>query len=118
MRDFRKLLVWEKSHILVLEIYKATQNFPNTEQYGLTSQIRRAAISIPANIAEGCGKNTEIELARYMQISMGSASELEYHILLAHDLKYLSDDLYRDLNSRVVEVKRMLAPFINKLRSS
>ncbi len=86
MRDFRQLMVWEKSHQLTLEIYQATGAFPREELYGLTSQIRRAAASIPANIAEGCGKDTETELARYMQISMGSASELEYHLLLAHDL--------------------------------
>lgn len=116
MRDFRKLVVWEKSHLLVLDIYKATRAFPKEELYALTSQIRRAASSIPANIAEGCGMNTDMELARYMQISMGSASELEYHLLLAHHLEYLDEQTYNDLNNRTVEVKRMLAPFIKKLR--
>lgn len=117
MRDFRKLKVWEKGHECVLAIYAATKAFPTEERYGLTSQMRRAVVSIPANIAEGCGKNTEAELARYMQISMGSASELEYHLLLAHDLGYLDDKTHTLLNNRVVELKRMMAPFINKLRS-
>ena len=116
MRDFRKLAVWEKSHRLTLEIYAVTKQFPRDEIYGLTSQMRRAATAIPANIAERCGKNTEAELARYMQISMGSASELEYHLLLAHDLKYLDEQTYQQLNSMTVEVKRMLAPFIKRLR--
>lgn len=89
MRDFRQLQVWDKAHQLTLLIYEATLKFPREELYGLTSQIRRAAVAIPANIAEGCGKDTELELARYMQISMGSASELEYHLLLARDLRYL-----------------------------
>lgn len=118
MRDFRKLSVWHKAHQTVLAIYASTQHFPNDERYGLTSQIRRAAVSIPANIAEGCGKNTDAELARYMQISMGSASELEYHLLLAHDLQYLAVEQYDALNERVIEVKRMLASFIKTLRKS
>ncbi|MEL7433357.1 MAG: four helix bundle protein, partial [Chloroflexota bacterium] len=110
MRDFRKIKAWEKAHQLVLEIYRVTQVFPVQERYGLTSQMRRASSSIPANIAEGCGKNSETELARYMQNSMGSASELEYHLLLAKDLGY------QQLNASTIEVKKMLAPFINRLR--
>ena len=116
MRDFRRLAVWEKSHKLTLKIYESTQPFPREEMYGLTSQMRRAATAIPANIAEGCGKDTEADLARYMQISMGSASELEYHLLLAHDLKYLDESIYQELNAKTAEVKRMLAPFIKRLR--
>ncbi|GAB5494342.1 MAG: four helix bundle protein [Phototrophicaceae bacterium] len=118
MRDFRKILAWQKAHQLVLAIYQATQTFPREELYGLTSQIRRAAASIPANIAEGCGKNSEAKLARYMQISMGSASELEYHLLLAKDLTYLEETQYEELNDATVEVKKMLAPFIKRLRQS
>lgn len=116
MRDFRKLKVWEKGHQLTLEVYRVTKNFPRDELYGLTSQMRRAAASIPANIAEGCGKGTESELARYMLIAMGSASELEYHLLLAHDLNFLDAENYGLLNRAVIEVKQMLAPFINKLQ--
>lgn len=85
-RDFRKPKVWEKSHQLALGVYKATVGFPKTELYGLTRQIRRCGASIPANIAEGCGRDGDAELARFLRLSMGSASELEYHLLLAHDL--------------------------------
>jgi four helix bundle protein len=116
MRDFRQLTVWVKAHLLTLDIYRATGEFPREEQYGLTSQLRRAAAAIPANIAEGCGKDTEADLARYMQISMGSASELEYHLLLAHDLTYLDGQKYQALHTQTVEIKRMLAPFIKRLR--
>ena len=116
MRDFRQLQVWDKAHQLTLLIYEVTQDFPREELYGLTSQVRRAAVSVPANIAEGCGKDTEIDLARYMQISMGSASELEYHLLLARDLNYLDETTYQTLSLKTVEVKRMLAPFIKRLR--
>lgn len=90
MKDFRNLKVWEKSHQLALAVYKATSTFPRHELYGLTSQIRRACASIPANIAEGCGRSGDAELARFLQIAMGSASELEYHLLLARDLGFLS----------------------------
>ncbi len=96
---------------------EVTQHFPKEELYGLTSQIRRAASSIPANIAEGCGKGSDNELARYMQIAMGSTSELEYHILLSKDLEYIEQKTYQDLVVRVIEVKKMLGPFIKKLKS-
>jgi four helix bundle protein len=89
VRSFRKLKVWEKSHRLVLAIYKVTGVFPREETYGLTAQLRRCSASIPANIAEGCGRSGEAELGRFMLISMGSATELEYHLLLARDLGYL-----------------------------
>jgi len=82
VKDFRKLAVWEKAHRLTLDMYKATASFPKDELYGLTSQVRRASISIPANIAEGCGRNGDVELARFLQIAMGSASELEYQSAL------------------------------------
>jgi four helix bundle protein len=116
MRDFKTLKVWEKAHRLVLSVYQGTARFPNEERYGLTSQVRRSAASIPANIAEGCGRDGEAELARFCQIAMGSASELEYHLLLAKDLKLLTEDGYRQLATDVVEVKRMLATFIRTLR--
>jgi four helix bundle protein len=116
MKDFRKLSVWEKSHSLVIEIYKITASFPKNETFGLTSQIRRACASIPANIAEGCGRDGEAELARFLQIALGSASELEYHILLARDLTFLDEKSYDNLNNRVTEVKRMLTSLIQKLR--
>lgn len=117
MKDFRKLIVWEKAHALTLAVYRATNEFPKDEMFGLTSQIRRAAGSIPANIAEGCGRNGDPELRRFMQIAMGSASELEYHLLLAHDLRYIVDADYDLLAQNVEEVKRMLSGFIRRLKS-
>ena len=106
MRDFRSLKVWEKSHQLTLGVYRVTTIFPRDELYGLTSQIRRSGVSIPANIAEGCGRDGDAELARFLQIAMGSASELEYHLLLAHDLDLLDSSDYDRLARDVVEVKR------------
>ncbi len=118
MRDFHKLIVWHKAHELVIAVYRETQLFPKEELYGLTSQIRRAAISIPANLAEGCGRNSEIELARFMEIAMGSASELDYHLMLAKDLGYLFEEKYILLFDQVSEVKRILITYIQKLRKT
>jgi four helix bundle protein len=115
VKGFRDLKVWEKAHQLTLDVYKATASFPKEEMYGLTSQIRRAAASIPANIAEGCGRSSDAELGRFLQIAMGSASELEYHLLLARDLLLLAETDYGQLSLKVTEVKRMLASFIQKL---
>lgn len=117
MKDFRTLNVWEKGHRLTLAVYKATARFPRDELYGLTSQVRRSSSSIPANIAEGCGRNGDTELARFLSIAMGSASELEYHLLLAHDLDLLETSEYGELTGEVTEVKRMLTSFIRKLKA-
>jgi four helix bundle protein len=117
LRNFRELKVWEKGHRLTLAVYKSTAKFPQDELYGLTSQIRRSCSSIPANIAEGCGRNGDTELARFLGIAMGSASELEYHLLLAHDLNLLETTEYRELTREVTEVKRMLTSFIQKLKA-
>lgn len=117
MKDFRQLKVWERSHQLALAIYKETKKFPKEELYGLTSQIRRASMSIPTNIAEGCGRNTDAEFARFLQIAMGSASETEYQLLLSRDLGFLTKQQYEPLNTDITEVKRMLASFIKTLRA-
>ncbi len=117
MRNFRNLKVWEKSHQLTLAVYKATEKFPHDELYGFTSQVRRSAASIPANIAEGCGRDGEAELARFLRIAAGSASELEYHLLLAHDLKILAPEEHERLTKEVVEIKRMLTIFTRKLKA-
>jgi four helix bundle protein len=109
MGDYQELMVWRKAHGLTLAVYQATNPFPREELYGLTSQLRRAAASIPANLAEGCGRNGDTEFARFCAIALGSANELEYHLLLAHDLKLLKTALYKDLASRTTELKRMLA---------
>ncbi|MBN1451011.1 MAG: four helix bundle protein [Anaerolineales bacterium] len=118
MKDFRTLKVWEKSHVLVLVIYKETQSFPKNELYGITSQIQRAAVSVPTNLAEGCGKDSDAELGRYFKIAMGSSSELEYLLLLAHDLGYLADYQYNQLQTALVEVRKMLNAFIQKLKAN
>ena len=115
MQDFKQLKVWEKSHRLVLSIYKATAKFPRDELYGLTSQMRRASASISANIAEGCGRSGGADFARFLHIAMSSASELEYHLLLAWDLRLLSGSAYAQLAGDVTEVKRMLTSLIQKL---
>ncbi|MDD5329904.1 MAG: four helix bundle protein [Sulfuricella sp.] len=117
VQDFRKLKVWEKAHVLTLAIYRHSGIFPRDELYGLTSQIRRASASIAANIAEGCGRRGNAELARFFQIAYGSASELEYHLLLAYDLDILGAGEYEMLTNDVVEVKKMLAALIQKLRT-
>jgi four helix bundle protein len=117
MRDFRQLVVWEKAHRFTLQIYHATQQFPREEIYGLSSQIRRASVSIPANIAEGCGKNTITELAHYLQIAMGSSSEVDYELMLARDLHYLSEHDYQALYCDLIEIRKMLNTFISTLRS-
>jgi four helix bundle protein len=115
VRDFRELKVWEKSHRLTLDVYRATTEFPCEELYGLTSQIRRAVASIPANIAEGCGRSGVPELVRFLNISMGSASELEYHLLLARDLGLFKPDVYEHLAGQASEVKRMLGSYIHRI---
>src|SRR5690348_3909402 len=104
MKDFRNLSVWRKAHELTLALYRATMLFPKHELFGLTSQMRRCSASIGANLAEGCGREGNAELHRFLQISLGSANELEYHLLLAFDLGYLPERLYRDLNAALSEV--------------
>jgi len=108
MRDFRKYEVWRISHELVLEVYSLTGNFPANEMYGITSQIRRASVSIPTNIAEGCGRTTDTEFARFIHISLGSGHEVEYLLQLSKDLKYLSEADYFNLNEKVNLIKRKL----------
>jgi four helix bundle protein len=115
LRNFKDLKVWGKAHQLTLNVYSATAEFPKHELYGLTSQIRRSAASVPANIAEGCGRNTGPDLARFFHIAVGSASELEYHLLLARDLGFITNADYDVLTTRTTEVKRMLASYIKKL---
>jgi len=115
MKNFRDLQVWERAHKLTLEAYKTTQGFPREELYGLTSQIRRSSASIGANIAEGCGRRGNGDFHRFLQNAMESASELEYHILLAHDLGFLPQPKFKDLNTNIVEVKRMLSALIRKV---
>ena len=118
MRDFKTLKVWVKAHRFSLDIYQVTRHFPKYEQFGLTSQLRRSAVSIPSNISEGCGRSGEKEFARFLSIALGSASEAEYQLLLSYDLKYIQLESYQSLNRLINEVKRMLITFIHSLAVS
>ncbi len=117
MKNFRELTIWQRSHQLTLQVYAATRAYLKDELYGLTGQTRRASASVPTNIAEGCGRDGDAELKRFLQIAMGSGTELEYHLQLAADLGYLSSATHAVLNAETVEVKKMLAAFIRKLRA-
>jgi four helix bundle protein len=109
--------VWKKAHALTLQLYVLTDDFPKKELFGLTSQIRRAAASIGANLAEGCGRRTDGEMARFVRIAMGSASELDYHLVLASDLALINKSVYPELDSKLSEVRRMLTGFLDTLES-
>jgi four helix bundle protein len=117
VRSFKDLKVWQKGHELTLSVYRATRSFPKDEMYGMTSQLRRAAASVPANIAEGCVRGSAAEFRHFLQVALGSASELEYHVLLSHELGYLDEPQYEALNSHATELKRMLTSFIQKLKA-
>jgi len=117
MKDYRDLKVWEKSHQAVLRIYDLTRSFPEEELFGVTSQLRRAAVSVPTNIAEGCGRGTDADFARFLQMGMGSASETDYLVLLSKDLGYLSEANYMPLQASISEVKRMLTGLLSKVRN-
>ncbi len=117
VRDFRKVRVWDKAHAFTLDIYRMTVGFPDYEKYGLVSQIRRACSSIPTNIAEGCGQGTDKELARFIDIATGSASEVEYQLQLARDLEYIGEEPHTNLTSKVTEIRRMLVAFNKAIRA-
>jgi four helix bundle protein len=117
VQDFRNLKVWEKAHAFTLDVYKVSKCFPREEMYGLTSQMRRASASIGANIAEGSCRKGDVDFARFLQMAAGSASEVEYHLLLARDLNLLEGADYQRLSEEAVEVKRMLASLMRKLRA-
>lgn len=117
MNNFRELTVWKKAHVLAVYIYKISQSFPKEELYGLTSQMRRACVSIPANIAEGCGRGSDADFARFLYIAMGSACELEYHLLLACDLEFLGKEVADSVIAELSEVKKMLSGLIKKLKT-
>ena len=116
MEDFKNLKVWHKAHRLTIAIYARTRTFPNDEMYGLTSQVRRASASIGANIAEGCGRRSDPEMKRFLQIARGSANELEYHLVLARDLHYLTQFEFKELEAKVLKIQRMLAALAQRLQ--
>jgi len=118
MQDFRNLQVWQKAHQLTLDIYRNSRGFPDDERYGLTSQMRRACSSIPTNIAEGCGRGSDTDFARFIQIALGSASELDYHLILAQDLGYLPSESYLPLQAQASRVMRMLSGLRKKLQAN
>jgi four helix bundle protein len=115
MRNYRDLQVWKKTHDLTLELYRVSQRFPREEIYGITGQMRRAAVSIGANLAEGCGRRTSAELARFVRIAMGSASELDYHLLLSRDLGFMTDDDFASVSATLTEVRKMLTSFLQSV---
>lgn len=115
MRDFNNLDIWKRSHQLTIKIYRISQRFPREEIYGQTSQLRRAAVSIPTNIAEGCGRKSNSEFANFLNIAAGSASEVEYELLLAREVGYLTEDEYKGLYKEICEIRRMLNVYMKKL---
>ncbi len=117
MRDFKKYTVWEQSHKLVLDVYNISKSFPVEEKFGLQSQIRRASASIPTNIAEGCGKISDKDFARYLNISFGSASETEYLNLLTYDLNYISKEEFDKIESEIISIKKQLFHLIKKINA-
>ncbi|MEQ8523777.1 four helix bundle protein [Gracilimonas sp.] len=115
MRDFRTLSVWQKSHLLALSIYNSTASFPKEELHGLISQMRRSVSSIPTNLAEGCGRNSQSEFAHFANMAMGSASELEYQLILAKDLGFVTDQIFKEQSNKVTEIKNMLTSLHQKV---
>ena len=118
MQNYKDLKVWVAAHQFTLNVYSMTKLFPKEEMFGLTTQLRRAAASVGANIAEGCGRNTQADLARFLQISLGSANESEYFLLLANDLNYLELTEYESLYRQINEIKAMLISLIQKVRAA
>lgn len=117
MQDFTKLIVWQKAHNLTINVYKLTSELPSDEKFGLTSQIRRCAVSIESNLAEGCGRDSDKELARFVDISMGSSFELRCQLLIARDLGYVNFSQYQLFESKILEVNKMLGGLLKKLRA-
>ena len=115
MRNFQELSIWQRSHALTLKIYHYSQTFPKEEVYGLISQMRRSSASIPTNIAEGCGRNSNPEMKRFLIIATGSSSELEYQLILTKDLQYLSETSCNELQNELIEIRKMIHAFIKNL---
>lgn len=118
MRNYKKLEVWNLSKERAIDLYQITINFPKEEVYGLTNQIKRSSISIPANIAEGNGKNSDAELNKFLKIAMGSASELETLLIIANELNYLKKDDFRKLNQKLEIIKKMINSFLNRIKAT
>jgi four helix bundle protein len=118
MQNYKDLKVWQKAHAFTLKIYTITQSFPKQEMYGITNQIRRSSSSVPANIAEGCGKLTQNDFARFLQIALGSANETEYFLILSFDLKYINNEQeFNELLDNINEIKAMLISLVGRVRA-
>ncbi|WP_396638019.1 four helix bundle protein [Maribacter sp. R77961] len=115
MKDYKKYNVWIIGHEVTMDIYNLTQSFPADEKFEITNQMRRASSSIPANIAEGCGRESDAEFRRFLIISQGSASELAYFTILAKDLKYIKNDDFLIIHDKANKIKRSLNNLIQKL---
>ena len=115
MRDFKKYDIWQLSHELTLEVYKITSIFPKEELFGITSQLRRATSSIPTNISEGCGRNSDREFNQFLNIALGSALETEYLLILSKDLNYLNQEKFQDLELKINNIKSKIYKLKQKL---
>jgi four helix bundle protein len=115
MRNYRDLQVWGKAHNLTVELYRISREFPREETYGVTSQLRRSAVSIGSNLAEGCGRRTSTELARFVRVALGSASELDYQLLLCRDLGFMKNDDFERTANDLTQVRKMLTAFLNSV---
>ena len=115
MRNFRDLSIWLKSHLFTLKIYSTTKKYPKEEAFGLISQMRRSASSIPTNIAEGCGRSSNPDFKRFLTIAFGSSSELEYQLILSKDLEYISESVFKELETDLIEIRKMIHSFVKNV---
>ena len=115
MRDFKKYDIWKLSHVFTLKIYELSNSYPNNEIYGIVSQIRRASSSIPTNISEGCGRTSDAEFNRFLTIALGSASEVEYLLILSKDLNFINEKSFIELNEEINIIKRKIYTLKQKL---
>jgi four helix bundle protein len=115
MKDYRELKVWQKSHVLTMRVYEITSTFPKHEVFGLVTQLRRCSISIPSNLAEGCGRGSDADFKRFVQIATGSALELDYQLFLAYELKYIEHQTYDAISKMLSEVRKMLGGLLKSL---
>jgi four helix bundle protein len=116
MQDYRKLQIWQKAHQITLKVYKLTKSFPADERFGLISQMQRCAVSIPSNIAEGSARGSDADFARFIAIAMGSGAELDYQLLLAHELGYVSEEAHQTTTQELNDLRRMMNAFYRRLK--
>ena len=117
MTSHKELKVWQKGIVLVKSVYELTNLFPSAEQFGMTSQMRRAAVSIPSNIAEGCGRNSNKELIHFLYIALGSASELETQVIISQELNFVEKENSEQLQSQIFEIIKMISSLINAVKT-